>query len=175
MNKEEICKMADDLATKHNPEGLSPFPFERIQKDNEKDLFIFFNDQLENSISGATIFDAESNKFYILVNKNKPKTRQHFTTAHELGHYFLHKELIKKEGLIDGDNSLDGGNILYRADNYISTEIETEANNFAASLIMPHKLVVRAWEELKDVEKCASIFNVSVSAMAIRLERLGLI
>jgi len=174
MTKKEICELAEELANKYNPDGLSPFPFEKIQND-KTDLLIFLNDKLVDTISGATVFDDESNKFFLLINKNKPKTRQHFTTAHEVGHYFLHQEEIKKEAFIDGDNSLDGGNILYRSDNYISTQLETDANNFAASLIMPQKLVEKAWKDINDVEKCALIFNVSVSAMAIRLERLGLI
>lgn len=166
--------MAEKIANQYNPEGFSPFPFEKIQGD-KKDLSIFINDQMGDDISGAIMFDAENDNFSILINKNKPKTRQHFTIAHEVGHYFLHQNEIKNNPFIDGDNNLDSGNILYRADNYPSNQLETEANNFAASLIMPEKLVRRAWNDIQDVEKCASIFNVSVSAMAIRLERLGLL
>jgi Zn-dependent peptidase ImmA (M78 family) len=40
---------------------------------------------------------------------------------------------------------------------------------------MPKDLVISAWSTLKNIEECAKIFNVSVSAMSIRLERLGLI
>lgn len=65
--------------------------------------------------------------------------------------------------------------MLYRRDEAVSTKLETEANNFAASLIMPAELVKRAWEKLRDVEDCAQVFNVSVEAMSIRLSRFGLV
>ncbi|NQU99186.1 MAG: ImmA/IrrE family metallo-endopeptidase [Parcubacteria group bacterium] len=173
MNKVDICKKAEELAKKYNPEGLSPFPFEKIIKD-KKDLLIFESEKLEERISGAIVI--KDSIFYIFVNKNKVKTRQYFTMAHELGHYFLHKEIIRKEkAIIDEENSLDGNTMLYRLDDYERSRIETEANNFAASLIMPKELVIEAWKEIKNVTRCAEIFSVSASAMAIRLERLSLI
>ncbi|QQR82645.1 ImmA/IrrE family metallo-endopeptidase [Candidatus Campbellbacteria bacterium] len=176
MTKEEICAYAEDLAAKYNPLGLSPFPYERITGD-KGDLEIVLA-EFDHGISGAIIFLTTEEKFRIIVNKNKPATRQNFTIAHEIGHYFLHKDEIKTNDnlLVDiGENSLDGSNALFRLDAAATTKIETEANNFAAALIMPTKLVQDAWTTLKDVEECAKIFNVSISAMSIRLERLKLI
>lgn len=175
MTKEEICVLAEDIALKYNPSGLSPFPYEKITEDHA-DLEIVLVD-VAQGISGAIIFLSDINRFRIIINKNKPATRQNFTIAHEIGHYFLHKDKIKinENLLVDGENSLDGSNILFRLDATETTLIETEANNFAAALIMPTKLVQDAWLSLKDVEECAKIFNVSVSAMSIRLERLKLI
>ena len=77
--------------------------------------------------------------------------------------------------MVDGDNYLETSSTLYRLDDAQRTQVEKEANNFAASLIMPEALVRRAWDTVKDIEECAKIFNVSVSAMSIRLTRLGLI
>lgn len=176
MDLNKITQKAEDLAAKYNPEGYSPFPFEKIEADND-DLKILFSDNLDANISGAIIYDENDKIFAILVNKLKPDTRTHFTVAHELGHYFLHKEIIRQsKAIVDGDNTLDGQNILYRADTLENKSVlETEANNFAASLIMPEKLVRMVWEKLKDVEECARVFKVSVSAMSIRLERLKLL
>ncbi|MDD2572763.1 MAG: ImmA/IrrE family metallo-endopeptidase, partial [Eubacteriales bacterium] len=116
MDLNKITQKAEDLAAKYNPEGYSPFPFEKIEADND-DLKILFSDNLDANISGAIIYDENDKIFAILVNKLKPDTRTHFTVAHELGHYFLHKEIIRQsKAIVDGDNTLDGQNILYRAD-----------------------------------------------------------
>lgn len=170
----EISNKAEDIAKTYNPEGYSPFPHEKVQKD-KNDLEIFFVNLDDNNVSGVILF--KEDKFSILINKLEPRTRQHFTIAHELGHYFLHQEVIKSEetkAIVDGDNFLDGSQILYRMDDARRNEIETEANNFAASLIMPAELVKRAWHTVRSVDECAKIFQVSAVAMSIRLERLGL-
>lgn len=169
----EICNKAEEIAQKYNPEGLSPFPYEKIQEDHT-DLSIFIT-KLPPGISGAISFAKDFEKFSIIINDEKPQTRQNFTIAHELGHYFLHQDIIKSEAvLVDGDGFLDGSNVLYRLDNAAQNILETEANNFAASLIMPTKLVLRAWNTIKSIEELAKLFNVSTIAMSIRLERLGL-
>jgi Zn-dependent peptidase ImmA (M78 family) len=77
--------------------------------------------------------------------------------------------------IIDGDNTLDTQNMLFRLDKSTSTQIEIEANNFAAALIMPASLVQKAWQKIGSVEECARIFHVSLSAMSIRLESLHLV
>lgn len=174
MTIEEINGLAEQLAKQYNPNGVAPFPYEIIERDKD-DLKIFVTDQLGDAVSGAISFLKDANAFYVLINKNKPDTRQNFTIAHELGHYFLHAEIIKtEEALVDSDNSL-GNPTLFRLDDAAHSKIETEANNFAASLTMPEQLVRKAWEGLSDVEEVAKIFKVSVSAMSIRLERLGII
>lgn len=165
---------AEELAKQYNPKGISPFPYENILKDYSK-IEIFFID-IEEQISGAILFDKSTDRFKILINRSKPKTRQQFTIAHELGHFFLHSEIIHtKQGFVDGEGNLDGEKVLYRLDDTLSTKIEAEANRFAASLIMPKEYVESAWNELRNVEECARVFNVSVSAMSIRLEKLGLL
>src|SRR3989338_9946631 len=177
MDIKEITQQAEDLAQKYNPEGYSPFPFDKVESDS-KDLKVLFSDKMDSNISGTILYDKDSKDFVILINKLKPDTRVHFTVAHEMGHYFLHKEtIIKNESVIDGDTYLDSSqNILYRSDLIENRgRLETEANNFAASLIMPEHLVRKVWNKLEDVEECANIFKVSVSAMSIRLERLRLI
>ena len=175
MTKEEIQNYAEQLSKQYNPDGLSPYPFENIQKDKQ-DLKILLTEKLPDSASGVIgFFPKESNAFIILINKTKPVTRRNFTIAHELGHYFLHQNEIKEEFIVDGDNVLDKVGMLYRRDEAMSTRLEIEANNFAASFIMPTDLVKKVWDKLKDVEECAQVFNVSVEAMTIRLSRLGLV
>lgn len=165
---------ADTVRLKYNSEGVSPFPYERITKDYKNLNISYLN--IEDNVSGAILFDKASSTFNIFINSLKPKTRQHFTLAHELGHFFLHRQVILDDGgIVDGDKTLDGTKILFRLDDAKSTCLEVEANNFASSLIMPKELVIEAWERLKNIEDCANIFNVSLLAMTIRLTKLGLI
>ncbi|OHA58827.1 MAG: hypothetical protein A2571_00375 [Candidatus Vogelbacteria bacterium RIFOXYD1_FULL_44_32] len=167
-------KKANEKRELYNPDNVSPFPFENIER-GRKDLEIIYTNLLEDKISGAISYNKDNDSFSIYINRSKPKTRQYFTVAHELGHLFLHSEFIKSEEImIDGEGTLDGGRTLFRLDDAIGTKLEIEANNFAASLIMPEDLVRDAWGKVGDVKECAEIFNVSVVAMAIRLEKLGL-
>ena len=172
MDKNRVSTFADDIARQYNPEGISPFPYEKIQQD-KTDLKIFLVDYKED-ISGLITYIKEEETFYIIINKNKPQTRQNFTIAHEVGHYFLHKDIIKQEDLIDGESSLEV-KTLFRLDSTQYSAIETEANIFAASLIMPTELVKKAWETFHNIEECAKLFSVSPSAMSIRLEKLNLL
>lgn len=112
-------------------------------------------------ISGA--FDRSTNRIYI--SEDDIYHRQAFTLAHELGHIILHADKDKE--------------IFYR---YQTLNLEkedgieeTEANWFAASLLMPKNLILKFWSLTKDVNKLADIFGVSNSAMFYRLKHLGLL
>jgi Zn-dependent peptidase ImmA (M78 family) len=165
--------LAEEYAVKYNPENVAPFPYENVT-DAHDDLRIYFTALDDDDVSGAILF--RDDVFNILVNTNKSAARQHFTVAHELAHYFLHQETLRAErGIVDGEESLDGPKILYRLDGVTSQHLETEANNFAASLIMPADLVRRAWDASGSIQECARIFSVSPVAMSVRLTKLGLI
>ena|SRR5687767_10272750 len=166
-----VRALAEEYARQYNPESVAPFPYENVVGIG-KDLEVFFTHLEDNAMSGATIY--RDGKFTILINTNKPETRQHFTLGHELGHYFLHKDVLKHEKVIV-DGETDGPNMLYRMDNGQATQLEVEANNFAASLLMPADLVYKAWEATHNIEDCARIFKVSVIAMSLRLIQLKLV
>lgn len=173
MSLEEIAQLGEEYARLYNPGSVSPFPYENVLAAHP-DVEILFTDLEDERVSGVTLY--KSGKYTILVNSTKPETRQHFTLGHELGHYFLHKDTLKtSSGIVDGDAWLDTPNMLYRQDDVAKTQIEIEANNFAASLLMPADLIRRAWEAFGSIEECARIFQVSVVAMSIRLTRLGLV
>lgn len=173
-----IEKKAEEIIKDYNPEGFVPFPYEKILQD-KKDLKILMSDDLPENISGIIKFLAINNEavFYILINKTKPNLRQYFTVAHELGHYFLHKDKIKNNEnyIVEGENVLENTGILYINDENISTNLELEANAFAASLIIPARLIEKAWNQFENIEKCAELFKVSVEAMSIRLNKLSFI
>lgn len=144
-------------------------PVDVVKIANANDIKVYEGD-LDKKISGAIRFKQKENLFEILVNKNDTKVRQRFTIAHELGHYFLHRQYLKSEKLhID--------TILYRMDEQESEEEkerEKEVDYFAGALLMNKTLLEKLSKE-NTITELAEIFNVSVSAMTVRLDILGLL
>lgn len=125
-------------------------------------------------------------KTLIGVNASHANTRKRFTIAHELGHFFLHE---KREVFIDRQ---DNFSVRFRRKISVYDRKESEANFFAAELLMPEELVVNTFRKLYEafkesakklerrhisiiIEHLADIFEVSKEAMGIRLENLKLI
>tara|TARA_R110000744_G_scaffold266431_1_gene380452 strand:- start:593 stop:1678 length:1086 start_codon:yes stop_codon:yes gene_type:complete len=90
---------------------------------------------------------------FVLLNTEKSSERSRFDMAHELGHLILHKR-----GAPSG------------------RQAETEANAFASEFLMPEPSVqanrARNWSIGTLIQK-KKIWNVSVSALAYRLHKLG--
>ena len=169
---------AKKFVQKYNPEGLVPFPFDdTVLNLGNVDIV---NLKLQSDVSGAIFF--QDDRFKIVVDPDKPSVRQYFTLAHEFGHYVLHKDWLishPSDGFIDRSINFDNLSALMRPDSPpLSPEEvirEKEANNFAAEILMPSDKVEEFWKLTEDIAECANAFQVSVSAMAIRLERLGLV
>jgi len=124
-------------------------------------------DDLPAGISGKIQRDHDGS-YYIVANRHEPEYRQRFTIAHELGHFMYHRDLI-------GDGVQDSP--AYRAPDetvYETTPLErmheTQANRFAANLLMPKRLIRKAKKANPDANACelARQFNVSEDAMRIR-------
>ena len=131
-----------------------------IAKANDIKLF---EASLDKKISAAIRYNYSTNSFEILVNKNDVKVRQRFTIAHEIGHFFLHQEKLKSDELhID---------IMYRMTN----EQEKEVDYFAGALLMNKTLLEKVYNEGSSITELAELFDVSVSAMTVRLDVLGLL
>ena len=116
---------------------------------------------------------------YIYVQKNDAETRRRFTVAHEIGHYLLGHQFRGGEHV-----HVDKGNFISQRGPRSSTSVdpmEIEANQFAASLLMPSQLLKQHAAGYgttlldSDVSALADKFNVSEQAMTIRLSALGLL
>ena len=118
----------------------------------------------EVSLMGGTnsgrCFKLGDGKVMIIVNPADSKARQNFTIAHELGHAFLH-------GCGTHDRSTD------RVEVY--KQKEAQANAFAAALLMPESPVRNAVELGKNLPELAELFQVSQTAMYVRLNHLGIL
>jgi Zn-dependent peptidase ImmA (M78 family) len=121
---------------------------------------------LDQNISGQ-IEKLPDGRYRITVNAADVLTRQRFTIAHELGHFVFHRPLIGNG--VDDDRAYRSTS----AGQYFNTRIgpkqETEANRFAANLLMPKHLI----DHLKargiiSTEDLAKALSVSVPAMRVR-------
>lgn len=166
---------AKNLAKKISSSFLTlkaPIKIEEILKEFK--ITIMENDFPEDSKIDALLIRKGENAF-IVLNENKPKRRQRFSLAHELGHFLMH-----------------GNDELYLDKNITETFIftrtadkkddnELEANYFAAELLMPSNLIERDFPNyyIQDPEnfisKMAEDYEVSEPALTYKLKELSLI
>ena len=137
-----------------------------IAKANDISIY---KGNLELNTSGAIRYNEERKKFEILINENDNKKRQRFTIAHELGHYFLHKDLLQEKNDLHVD-------IMYRRITDEKERVrEKEADYFAGALLINRIFVEKLYKEKRTITELAELFNVSISAMTVRLDVLGLL
>jgi Zn-dependent peptidase ImmA (M78 family) len=132
--------------------------------------------EMGNEISGILVIN--SGKGSIGFNPSQSRVRQRFTIAHELGHFMLHRN-TQKELFVDKDFI-----VKFRSKKtYSRAEMlhESEANAFAAALLMPKDFILKELYKKKNqdltetelIEELAKTFDVSVLAMTYRLSDLN--
>lgn len=115
--------------------------------------------------------------------QNSYEPRRRFTLAHELGHFCLHADKIQL-GFKDSKKTMS------RSLSYWDAK-ESEANTFAAQLLMPKELLIKYGQQIIDaykasngvssmplkefLQRISSRFAVSNKAMEYRLKNLGII
>ena len=135
----------------------------------------------ESNISGALFKNGSVS--VIAVNEIHAPSRQRFTIAHELGHYFLHNFEVHFDHDFISEATVYKGREKVFLRNATSSEAkdpkEIEANRFAAALLMPVSLLRKCLKPYsvplsgKGVEALAEKFRVSQQAMTFRLLNLG--
>jgi hypothetical protein len=135
------------------------------------------NADLKNDVSGQIELVSDGS-YKISIQKTDHYYRKRFTMAHELGHFILHRDKIR-DGL--DDNKMY--RTMYRGNNRVSETEETEANIYAAGVLMPEDLVVQYAkdrgvfvgndnERKAAMQEMATAFQVSEVAMRIRIDGL---
>jgi Zn-dependent peptidase ImmA (M78 family) len=130
-------------------------------------------------VSGLLVSNGATAQVY--VQKKDPEVRKRFTIAHEIGHHFLKHQFESGEHV-----HVDKGNYISQRGPRASEGIdfkEIEANQFAASLLMPTKSLRQKIANLSGatplldhhVTLLAKEFGVSEQAMTIRLTGLELL
>ena len=118
-------------------------------------------------------------KYKISINFNDHYYRQRFTMAHECGHFLLHKELIGSG--VDDNKAYRSSSIGNYYNKLILPQHETEANKFAAGVLMPIGVINAIADDLKiddlnnstndDIKNLAKKLKVSEQALKIRLNK----
>lgn len=170
-----ISDKAYDLLGDHS---TLPIPVETIVAKNGVRLLPY---DLGENISGVLVIqDGEATIGY---NKNEHRVRNRFTIAHELGHFILHKNkdlFVDKGFKVMFRGSVSNENT-YSVTNENTYREEIEANEFAASLLMPETLLREEIRKLDldftdeaSIKLLAKKFDVSTMAMSFRISNLGL-
>ena len=163
-SRSEIERLAYDLLYDHHLEDAAPVTVMHLC--TLLGIDVWETTFTEPDLSGLII--GRDGKYTIYVNEEEAAERQRFTMAHELGHYWLH--LRDQRQHVGFKDSRDNISRAFRRSDAPLSPMETEANQFAAALLMPTKLV-RAYRYL-DPAALAKRFGVSTQAMDIRLRSL---
>lgn len=120
-------------------------------------------DYLLEHISGLSRF--YKGQWLIMVDKNDIHGRRRFTLAHEFKHIIDHPF-----------DKLVYARLGYGDEQRHHAHVEALCQYFAACFLMPKTWVKNSWANgVQDVYNLASLFQVSVSAMEVRLRSLGLL
>ncbi|WP_336849377.1 ImmA/IrrE family metallo-endopeptidase [Staphylococcus nepalensis] len=135
-----------------------------------------------NQISGYSIVNSQGYP-EIVINANDSLVRQRFTMAHEFGHIIMHWDWLnnQSEGL-----DKEKYEILFRKNGFNNEYRdlkEVQANEFAAELLLPHKLIKQVIGNIEDLKsnpisfnemkkRVAAAFNVSESFANIQLLKI---
>ena len=145
-------------------EAVHPIPVDQIACDL-MGLRVELSDQIE--VSGLLI--PETMRVYVNANEAADSEgRRRFTIAHEIGHWVCQCD----EGRVPPPEPI----MCRDADmaDSVNKERETEANNFAASLLMPEAQVHSVAATGASITAAAAQFGVSDVAMRWRYFNLGI-
>ena len=162
-------KLLDDLKI-----TTVPVPVEKIPKLLGAQLRY---SPLDDELSGMAF--VKDGTPIIGVNALHHPHRQRFTIAHEIGHLCLHRDHITNTVHVDKGFPVS---VLKRdPTSAAGTErLEIEANQFAAALLMPRKILDQVLAETRiDIENeaaleiCAKKFKVSKATLDFRIRNLS--
>jgi Zn-dependent peptidase ImmA (M78 family) len=131
---------------------------------------------LESNLSGFLYRDAMHP--VVGVNSSHAPVRQRFTLGHELGHFLLHEShKLRVDRSVHARLTSGSGD-----ERPIADDDETEANLFAAAILMPAEFLrqqvdasnsVDILDDEQFITKLARGYNVSAQALLLRLVQLG--
>lgn len=133
-------------------------------------------------IIGKIEFDNDNPVVTINPYENSYGPRRRFTLAHEIAHYCMHSD--KTSGFVDTRKEMSRSGAYW-------DEHESEANTFAAQLLMPKTLLIKEANKLIEnykqefngekipskyfIDHMSSVFDVSTPAMEYRLKNIGIL
>jgi Zn-dependent peptidase ImmA (M78 family) len=152
----EIRELASQILEDSGYSGIFPVPIDKIISYQEYTLKGINKEDAPKNFSGMV----DHQKKMVVINNSHSSGRKRFTAAHELGHIILHP----------GENEID-----YRISFSDPNIKETEANRFAAEILMPYKEFIDIYSKYDGyIPFIADYFGVSVGAATVRTESLGI-
>lgn len=121
---------------------------------------------MPDDLSGMIVKRATEKNARAFIDSDEPAVRRRFTLAHELGH-FIERTVLAKDNEYGFSEVRMGGR---RENDYFPHEFF--ADEFAGAILMPETKVREFKSEGKSVQEMARLFDVSVSAMEMRLDNL---
>lgn len=174
MNDDLMMDLADCAAPesiiacilRHHPHWTSPVPIEELARSiNIIDILEMETEEFE----GGLTTDPDKQKGVILYKAGTKGGRRRFTIAHEIGHFLIpwHK----------GDQRCTKKDMSERRIETLVQKQETEANRFAAGILMPRSWFVSDMRKLGDadvehVKTLARQYGTSVEATVARYVEL---
>lgn len=150
----------EDLIAYAEDKGIEVTPLDLPKLTQHLGIAMLLEPMKEDE-SGSLAKD-KSGKWIMKVNSLHHPNRQRFTISHELGHFIKHRGI--HESFKDSTFFRNGE----------SNYIETEANKFAAELLMPKKAFDDFIKNVSStVEDIAKHFQVSSMAVRIRAKSLN--
>ena len=152
IDKNDLWKTADEIRSRYWPERILPVDTEKIVElrlkldiEPKHNLFptVDMDAYLKMDLTGIVV----DHDFYM---NEKFANRMRFSFAHELGHYFLHKDYYSR---IDFVSATDWKNFIINIPENEYRNFEWQANEFAGRLLVPHA------ELVSEVEKVIKIIK----------------
>lgn len=152
----EIREIASQILEDYGFSGVYPVPIDEIIKSHGYDFKGINQEDAPKDFCGLV----DHTRKLVVINKSHSNGRKRFTSAHELGHIILHPN----------ENEVD-----YRISFSDNDPKETEANKFAAEILMPYDDFILVYKSKRGcLSSIADFFGVSIGAATIRAESLNL-
>lgn len=165
MNKIEILRLALECRQDDGSVDI-------IELASKIGIDVYGNEESDDFNAEITHIPSQD-KFEILVNTNLSLHQQRFSIAHELAHFVLHPDQIRKYGSLK--------KVAGYPDPKYFPEIEKEADEFGEELLIPEKLLRNSFPDIFEmqaeklsfqrIQEVAQKFKVSVLVAANRLKK----
>lgn len=146
----EIRKLAEDFRAKYvDPPDKIPIPIEEIVEFG-LGLEIVPKDRLKSTIDVDGFLSNDLKTIYIdgkIYRDDRYLTRLRFTLAHEVAHYILHEDIIKKSQFRTIEDWIHFREEMSEED---LNWFEQQAYEFAGRLLVPKEHLIKALEEQQE-------------------------
>jgi len=160
--KRTISEIAQTIV--HDKVQGRRFPTDLLRLTQDEDLELVTLDSSRAFDGRFELCHGKPTIFLNLHGRGLDDSRVRFTLGHELGHFFLHRSLLRQGGAFHDDKITFGEHL---------KTVEREANTFSAECILPKGLLRDRLDgrvlDIRLVDRIASEAKASLQATAIRL------